>query len=169
MKKKVVFSAMLSLTLASTAMTAWASSSKNQNITSTTESEVNQSVGTTDTTGGVITPEMTVAPFHFVPNGDATVANNFVVPKDYGHIKIYAKNYSSSAVTVSLTHLNSPGGYKYWSKSIPAGGTLDWRSYDAGITQGMRSGNYTLQWSGGTVKVNGEVWGLCASDPKDFK
>lgn len=56
--------------------------------------------------------------------------------------------------------------YCFWRRNCTA--TLDWRNIDEDFTQGMLTGNYLLQWSGGGYNVDGEVWGAAGSDPSDF-
>ncbi|MFI2855717.1 hypothetical protein ACH6EH_01105 [Paenibacillus sp. JSM ZJ436] len=79
---------------------------------------------------------------------------------------LFMKNYSSNSVTVNLTHLDS--NLVYFTTTIPAGGSLDWRNFDEGYPQGMRGGNYVLQWIGGSYNVNGETFGKQASSTSDF-
>ena len=90
----------------------------------------------------------------------------FSVNAGYGHLKLFIKNYSTKPVTVTLTHIDS--GLVYFTKSIPAGDSSNWINFNEGYSQGMRGGNYVLQWIGGSYNVNGETFGKLASSTTDF-
>ncbi|MGN8229847.1 hypothetical protein [Paenibacillus polymyxa] len=97
-------------------------------------------------------------------SGGATVGESFDVPKGWGHVKLCMKNHSNHPVKVSLTH---NGSNKLYIEAlvIAPHDTVIWKSTDEGITNGLRSGNYTLQWRGSDYKVNGETWGIADSQP----
>lgn len=155
MKKKLAFSVVLSLALATTAMTALASPSTNQPVQATVTNE-----------DGNIDPFIVDKSWNAKAVGGANVPQYFSVNAGYGHLKLFMKNYSTKSVTVNLTHLDS--GLVYFTKTIPAGGSLDWRNFDEGYPQGMRGGNYVLQWIGGSYNVDGETFGKLASSTSDF-
>ncbi|MBO2943085.1 pilus assembly protein [Paenibacillus sp. F411] len=160
MEKKVALSVILSLALATTAMTALASSSTHQESS-------DQPVEASDTKeDGGITPFNVDKTWNAKAIGGANVPQYFSVNAGYGHLKLFMKNYSSNSVTVNLTHLDST--LVYFTKTIPAGGSLDWKDFDEGYPQGMRGGNYVLQWIGGSYNVNGETFGKLASSTSDF-
>lgn len=160
MEKKIAFSVILSLFLAITAITALASKSTNQELFN---QPVEASVTKED---GDITPFIVDKSWNAKAIGGADVPQSFSVNAGYGHLKLFMENYSSKSVTVNLTHLDS--GLVYFTKTIPAGGSLDWRNFDEGYSQGMRGGNYVLQWIGGSYNVNGETFGKLASSISDF-
>ncbi|MEK3951703.1 hypothetical protein [Paenibacillus sp. FSL H7-0703] len=88
--------------------------------------------------------------------GSATVGESFNVPKGWGHVKLRMKNHSDHPVKVSLIH---DGSNKLYIDAlvITPHDTVTWKSTDEGITNGLRSGYYTLQWRGSDYKVNGET------------
>ncbi|KJD42360.1 hypothetical protein [Paenibacillus terrae] len=99
--------------------------------------------------------------------GSATVGESLNVPKGWGHVKLRMKNHSDHPVRVSLTH-NASNKQYIDGLVIAPHDTVTWKSTDEGITNGMRSGNYTLQWRGSDYKVNGETWGVASSQPGDI-
>lgn len=155
MKKKLAFSVVLSLALATTAMTALASLSTNQPVQATVTNE-----------DGNIDPFIVDKSWNAKVVGGSNVPQYFSVNAGYGHLKLFMKNYRNNSVTVNLTHLDS--GLVYFTKTIPAGGSLDWRNFDEGYPQGMRGGNYVLQWIGGSYNVDGETFGKLALSTSDF-
>ncbi|MDP1511325.1 hypothetical protein L8C07_09495 [Paenibacillus sp. CMAA1739] len=100
-------------------------------------------------------------------SGGATVGESFVVPKGWGHVKLRMKNHSDHPVKVSLTHDRSNKLY-IDALVIAPHDTVIWKSTDKGFSDGMRSGDYTLQWRGSDYKVNGETWGVADSQPGDI-
>ncbi|RPE06737.1 hypothetical protein [Paenibacillus polymyxa] len=97
--------------------------------------------------------------------GSATVREAFSVPKGWGHVKLCLKNHSDHPVKVSLTH---SGSNKLYIESlvIAPHDTVAWNSNDQGFSDGLRSGDYILQWRGGDYKVDGETWGVAGSKPE---
>ncbi|WP_145051998.1 hypothetical protein [Paenibacillus xylanexedens] len=98
-------------------------------------------------------------------SGDAVIQKSLTVNAGYGHIKISMNNYSSHSVFVSLTH-NSTGKV-YFSQEIAGKENFTWKNFEQGFEQGVRVGDYTLQWSGGGSKVNGEFSGVTGSSISD--
>ncbi|MGO4531231.1 hypothetical protein AB4Z30_19315 [Paenibacillus sp. 2TAF8] len=98
--------------------------------------------------------------------GGAVVQKHFTIDKGYGHIELTMENYSSQAVSVSLTHNYT--GKVYFSREIPGMGALTWRNFEQGYEMGLRGGDYTLQWSGGGSEVNGKFTGRTSSSVSDF-
>ncbi|MGO4952941.1 hypothetical protein [Paenibacillus sp. DRB1-1] len=96
--------------------------------------------------------------------GSATVKESFSVPKGWGHIKLRMKNHSEHPVKVSLTHSGSNKLYIEGLVIAPHD-TVTWKSTDQGFSDGLRSGDYILQWRGSDYKVNGETWGVADSQP----
>jgi hypothetical protein len=100
------------------------------------------------------------------PSNSANYDSRFTVIPNYGHLKLFFKNLSSYPVTVNLQH---PGTNKvYFVTTIDAKSSFDWKSWDDGFPQGMRTGKYIIQWSGGEHKVNGKMFGKLASLIEDF-
>ncbi|QWU13655.1 hypothetical protein SAMN04487895_103339 [Paenibacillus sophorae] len=158
MKEKTAFFAILSLALATTAVTACASPSIAQKNTSTPEYSVaaSQSVDTTIIIDKTWSDKAN--------NRSANVTNTFRINSGFGHLKLLMVNYSSHPVKVSLTHLDT--SKVYFARTIAAGESLDWRNFNEGFAQGMRTGNYLLQWIGSNYNVNGEVRGSAATEPE---
>ncbi|WP_043921470.1 hypothetical protein [Paenibacillus polymyxa] len=100
--------------------------------------------------------------------GSATVREAFSVPKGWGHVKLCLKNHSDHPVKVSLTHSGSNKLY-FESLVIAPHDTVAWNSNDQGFSDGLRSGDYILQWRGGDYKVDGETWGVAGSKPETSK
>ncbi|MEK4732395.1 hypothetical protein [Paenibacillus sp. FSL L8-0641] len=96
--------------------------------------------------------------------GSATVKESFSVPKGWGHVKLRMKNHSDHPVKVSLTHSGSNKLYIEGLVIAPHD-TVTWKSTDQGFSDGLRSGDYILQWRGSDYKVNGETWGGADSQP----
>ncbi|WP_419538217.1 hypothetical protein [Paenibacillus polymyxa] len=96
--------------------------------------------------------------------GSATVKEAFSVPKGWGHVKLCMKNHSDHPVRVSLTH---SGLNKLYIEAlvIAPHDTVTWKSTDQGFSDGLRSGDYILQWRGSDYKVDGETWGVADSQP----
>lgn len=107
------------------------------------------------------TSENTIIPQR--SGGSATVGESFNVPKGWGHVK----NHSDHPVKVSLIHNGSNKLY-IDALVITPHDTVTSKSTDEGITNGLRSGYYTLQWRGSDYKVNGETWGVAGSQPGDI-
>lgn len=98
-------------------------------------------------------------------SGDAVVQKSFTVNAGHGHIKLSMNNHSSHSVFVSLTH-NSTGKV-YFSQEIAGKENFTWKNFEQGFEQGVRGGDYTLQWSAGGSKVNGEFSGVTGSSISD--
>ncbi|MGG4219995.1 hypothetical protein ABEW32_17460 [Paenibacillus jamilae] len=99
--------------------------------------------------------------------GSSTVKEAFSVPKGWGHVKLRLKNHSDHPVRVSLTH---SGSNKLYIEAlvIAPHDTATWKSTDQGFSDGLRSGDYILQWRGSDYKVNGETWGVAGSQPENL-
>ncbi|WP_315372777.1 hypothetical protein [Paenibacillus xylanexedens] len=170
MKKKNVFIATLSLALATTGVTAFASPSTTQENVSP-ESRVTEilPINNPFVEDQLISPMVidTSNPIGDKVSGGAVVPKYFSVNAGYGHIKLLLKNYSSKPVTVSLTHNYSKR--VYFSRVIDGNGSLTWKNFEEGYEQGMIGGDYTLQWSGGGNNVNGEFFGKTGSSISDVR
>ncbi|AQT84677.1 hypothetical protein ERICIV_04103 [Paenibacillus larvae subsp. larvae] len=154
MKKKSTLLAGLSVLSLTVAVTAAAAEAPATNGVAT-------SAYSTSSEGIEITPMKVDKVWHDTATGGATVVRTFNINPNYGHLKLFMKNYSSKPVTVNLEHINT--GLQYFSRTIPAGGTLTWKNFEQGYPQGMRIGDYTLTYSGGGTNVNVEYWGKAAA------
>ncbi|MDY8023911.1 hypothetical protein UYY96_15015 [Paenibacillus polymyxa] len=139
MKKRIFLFSILSLAIATTAGAASASPSK--------------------TSGNTIISQRS--------GGSATVKEAFSVPKGWGHVKLCMKNHSDHPVKVSLTHSGSNKLYIDGLVIAPHD-TVTWNSADQGFSDGLRSGDYILQWRGSEYKVNGETWGVAGSQSENL-
>ena len=173
MKKKGAFIATISLALAITAVTACASPSTNQEKVFTPESSVVEYQLVDTSSPNPSSEDGIISPLTFdktwsdmANNGSAVVTNTFTVNEGYGHLKLLMENLGSNSVSVSLTHVDT--GLVYFSRSIPANGSLEWINFNEGYSQGMRGGNYKLQWLGSNYTVNGQYFGKLGSAVTDF-
>ena len=164
LKKKRLFFTVVSLALITATATACDSTSPTQENMSTPKSGVLSSKSESTTLSNSLS-EQENRPSHYIASGGATVQQPFSVNPEFVHIKLLMKNNSSHEVTVSLTHLDT--SKVYFARTIAAGESFDWINFKEGFTQGMNTGGYLLQWSGGGYSVNGEVWGSAGSDPDD--
>ncbi|WP_339322121.1 pilus assembly protein [Paenibacillus sp. FSL W8-0194] len=173
MKKKSAFFATLSLAMATTAITAFASPSTTQEEvtpeTSVVESQTPSPINNPFVEDHLISPMVidTSNPIGDTVSGGAIVKKSFKINSGYGHIKLLMKNYSSKPVMVTLTH--NATGLVYFVREIKANDQITWKNFEEGFGQGMRSGEYTLQWSGAGTPVNGEFFGKTGSSISDVR
>ncbi|MGQ3481253.1 hypothetical protein [Paenibacillus sp. TY11] len=146
-------------------VTTWGVSGTDSANTSTTAI---QDAGTTTTNDHVITPQSLGNSFNFALGGSATAPGSFEVPKGFGHVKLRIRNYANAPVDFTLEHNDSSKVYVD-DQTIRKNSETVWRSIDGGISDGMRSGRYTIQFRGGSNKVNVEVWGVASSLPSETK
>jgi len=90
----------------------------------------------------------------------------FVLDPGYGHLKIQANNTGNSTITFSLVHTDS--GKQYIVKTIGAHSSLTWDSLNS-FSQGLRSGNYEIQWRAGGDIVHGSAYGVSGQYPSDIE
>jgi len=159
MKKKATFIATLSLAMATTAITAFASPSTTQENAIPESSVVSvqpvDSNITNSSENGIIVPFQLDKSWPDVANnGTANVSNSFRVNAGFGHLKLLIKNLSNSLVTVTLQNIDT-GKVYINGVQVYKGSPLDWKSFEQNYAQGMQSGNYILQWSGGGSVVMG--------------
>ncbi|MDR6726437.1 hypothetical protein J2W91_004948 [Paenibacillus amylolyticus] len=167
MKNKRSLWVTLALAMTITAIIAYASTNTNQEgvlARSNTLESPNSSPVTEDQ---LIDPMVidTDKPIGDTVSGDAVVQKSFTVNEGYGHIKLSMNNHSSHSVFVSLTHNNT--GKVYFSQEISGKENFMWKSFEQGFEQGLRGGDYTLQWSGGGSQVNGDFSGVTGSSNSD--
>ncbi|WP_339271709.1 hypothetical protein NYE54_09200 [Paenibacillus sp. FSL K6-1330] len=158
MRKKAIF-AILGLALATTPMTAFASS--NEAVLEPT-STIKPSLF--DNT--IVTPFQIDQEFSINFNGGSNVQRQFTINPGYGHLKVFFMNNSSYPVTVSIVHKSS--GLIYLNRDIPKNDTLDWRSFNEGYPQGMRTGEYDVTYKGNSNDVNGVAYFKMGSSLGDF-
>lgn len=170
-KKKAIL--VLSLVLATTAVTAWAASPDRQQDANVSESIVGfQPVDSENNThvsdDGIVTPDVIDKAWSATMiNGSGSSANSyFSVNPGNGYLKLHLANYSSTSVRVTVTHIDS--GYVYFDKTINPTSSKDYFSWLEGAPQGLRTGSYLIQYIGGAHSVNGEHWGKLASSTADF-
>ncbi|TQR97469.1 hypothetical protein [Paenibacillus ottowii] len=130
---------------------------------SATSTAATQDAGTTTTSDHVITPQSLGNSFNFTSGGSATSSGTFEVPKGFGYVKLRIRNYANAPVDFTVEHNDSGKAYVD-GQTISKNTETIWRSSDA-----MRSGRYTIQFRGGSNKVNVEVWGVAGSLPSDAK
>ncbi|MEC0239330.1 hypothetical protein P4H66_05590 [Paenibacillus dokdonensis] len=163
MKKKSAFLAILGLAMAISAVTAWASPSTFQGKETP---EINMVVPSSE--DDVITPYVVdnewSAPM--ISSGGSSANHYFAVNAGKGHLKLHMVNQANTPVKATLTHLDS--GMVYFTKEIAANGYKDFISFDEGSPQGMRTGNYLIQYIGGSNPVKGIYYGKTGSSITDF-
>ncbi|EHS54967.1 hypothetical protein P4H71_20490 [Paenibacillus kribbensis] len=146
-------------------VTAWGVSGTDSANTSTM---VTQNAGTTTTDDRVITPQKMGNSFNFTIGGSATASGSFEVPKGFGYVKLRIRNYANAPVDFTVEH-NDSGKVYVDGQTVRKNSETVWRSNDVGISDGMRSGRYTIQFRGGSNKVNVEIWGVASSLPSYTK
>ncbi|WP_258013897.1 hypothetical protein [Paenibacillus polymyxa] len=127
---------------------------------SATSSAVAQDAGKTTAGDHVITPQRVRDVFDDTFDRKDPVSR-FVLDPGYGHLKISAKNTGGSTITFSLVHTDS--GKQYIVKTIGAHKKLLWDSVNS-FSQGLRSGNYEIQWRAGGDIVHVTAWGVSGTD-----
>ncbi|WP_017691852.1 hypothetical protein [Paenibacillus sp. PAMC 26794] len=160
--KKVFLLSILSLLLAVSVYAASASSDQkpdrilnvNQPVTPITVEEPDQ----------IITPMATSTLFHTPLATRPSDISEFYVRAGYGHIKIFIKNTGKSTMTVTMKHSSDK---VYIEDSIPAGGTLDWKSY-IDYPQGVRGGDYEISYRAGGNNLSAEAWGISAENTNEL-
>jgi hypothetical protein len=135
---------------------------------SATSTAVTQDAGTTTTGDHVVTPQRLGNTFNYTLGGSATASGTFEVPKGFGHVKLRIRNYANAPVDFTLQH-NESGKVYVDGQTIPKNTETIWRSTDEGLSDGLRSGQYTIQFRGASNKVNVELWGVAGSLPSDAK
>jgi hypothetical protein len=167
MKKKVIVVGALTLALATTGAVALASPSTTQENVIPESSVLESPISNPFIEDQLISPFVidTSNPIGGTVQGDAVVTKFFKINGGYGHIKLLIKNYSSKVVKVSLTHTDT--GLVYFSRDVYPNEPLTWKNFEEGFEHGMRGGEYTLQWSGGGLPVNGEFFGKTGSSISD--
>lgn len=168
MKRKGAFFAVLSLAMVTTGMIAFASTSTTEKKVTPVSSEIESPNNNAHNENYLEStpPEDTTNPIGDTAKGGAVVPKYFTVKAGYGHLKLSLENNSRHPVRVSLTHKSTDK--LYFTREIDGNGSISWENYDNGYEQGMRSGEYILQWSGAGYKVNGEFTGKTGSSISDI-
>ncbi|MGW8958374.1 hypothetical protein [Paenibacillus sp. NPDC055715] len=89
----------------------------------------------------------------------------FSISPRYGHVKLRVRNYSKSTLTFTLKNVDT-GDYLL-TKYVGGGERFNWYSMD-GFPNGMRSGNYEIQWHASGAYVNASAWGISANSPYEL-
>ncbi|OMF48739.1 hypothetical protein [Paenibacillus peoriae] len=89
----------------------------------------------------------------------------FSISPGYGHVKMRVKNNTKATLTFTLRHVNS-GDYLL-TKYVGAGERFTWYSTDS-FPNGMRAGDYEIQWRAGGAYVDATAWGLSATSPDEL-
>ncbi|MGM1022309.1 MAG: hypothetical protein ACQEXV_17635 [Bacillota bacterium] len=133
-------------------------------ISANTSTTATQDAGTTTTGDHVVTPQKVRDVFNDMFDRKDPVSR-FELDPGYGHLKIFVKNRGSQTITFSLVHKDS--GKLYISKTVGAGRELSWNSLDS-FSQGLRSGDYEIQWRAGGDIVKVTTWGVSGQYPSDI-
>ncbi|MGG1654509.1 hypothetical protein ACIFOE_08760 [Paenibacillus sp. NRS-1783] len=164
-KKRAIFSVLsLSLALATGLTTSAVHASGEESVTESNAVVTKSSEPTTNTIGN-ITPFEIGNSFGTNISGSPTAESGFNVPAGYGHVKIYVKNLSSSPVKVTVRH---ESGVEYFSKTVSKGSPLTWVSFNEGYSQGVRTGKYTITFSGGSSNVDVSYNGIATNSKGDI-
>lgn len=97
--------------------------------------------------------------------GGATVQNYLCINSEYPHLELVLNNNSNFSVRVNL---QDQSGEAYFVQDIDGGASLEWRSWENGLPDGMPSGGYWVVWSGGGHIVNGVFSGKTEAKINDF-
>lgn len=170
MKKKHFIASALSLGLLGGAIAVpsaiFADSDAAVTDSANTSTTATQAPATTTTGDHVVTPQRLGNTFNYTLGGSATASGTFEVPKGFGHVKLRIRNYANAPVDFTLQH-NESGKVYVDGQTIRKNTETIWRSTDVGLTDGLRSGQYTIQFRGASNKVNVELWGVAGSLPSD--
>jgi hypothetical protein len=132
---------------------------------SATSTAVTQDAGKTTTGDHVITPQRARDVFNDTFETEKNPVSRFVLDPGYGHLKIMVKNTGDSTMTFSLVHTDS--NKQYIVKTVGAHSGLTWDSTNS-FSQGLRSGNYEIQWRAGGDIVHGSASGVSGQYPSDI-
>lgn len=152
--KKTAFLSVLSVAFVATGLTiptvVGSSGASNEKVQSIESNAVTQTYNSSiNSTEDLITPISIGNKWRETATGsNKTATSSFVVPKDYGHVKLYFLNNSAGSVTITVTHVTT--GKEYIAEVVAAGKSLTWRS-TTDYPQGMRSGDYTVQYRSSSV------------------
>jgi hypothetical protein len=115
--------------------------------------------------GGIITPQTVDKEWGDSFSGRSTADDVFNVNAGYGHVKLHVQNTGSTSFKVNLVHRST--GATYWSTTVAANSSADWLSWNS-YPQGMKTGDYTITFSGGVNNATGSYWGKAADSTGDF-
>ncbi|SEK04646.1 hypothetical protein [Paenibacillus polymyxa] len=161
-KNKIFFSSALSISLlgAVVAPSVFCASS-DASDSANTSSIATKNAGKTTTGDHVVTPQRARDVFNNTFENEKNPVSCFVLDPGYGHLKILAKNRGDSTITFSLVHTDS--GKQYIVKTIGAHKKLLWDSVNS-FPQGLRSGNYEIQWRANGDIVHVTAWGVSGTN-----
>ncbi|WP_339323504.1 hypothetical protein [Paenibacillus sp. FSL W8-0194] len=168
MKKKTAIVGVLSLALATTAVTAWASQGGKEGLGASESNVVIQPNNNPVSDDRIVNPFIVDKEWSTpMTSGSGSSARDyFTVNPRNGYLELHLANYSNSPVRVTLTHIDT--GYVYYDKTVDPSSSKDYFSWLEGAPQGLRTGSYLIQYIGGANPVNGEYWGKLASSKTDF-
>jgi hypothetical protein len=163
-KKKKNFSSALSISLlGAVVVPSVICASSDASDSANTSSIATKNAGKSTISDQVITPQKSRDVFEDIFDKKDPVSR-FVLDPEYGHLKIFAKNRGGSTITFSLVHTDS--GKQYIVKTIGAHKKLFWDSVNS-FSQGLRSGNYEIQWRANGDIVHVTTWGVSGNDSAD--
>ncbi|MCP3808461.1 hypothetical protein NLX78_14575 [Paenibacillus sp. Lou8.1] len=102
--------------------------------------------------------------FNVVLDGKSPLTE-FSISPGYGHVKLRVKNNTKATLTFTLRHVNS-GDYLL-TKYVGAGEPFTWYSTDS-FSNGMRAGDYEIQWRAGGAYVDATAWGISATSSDEL-
>ncbi|WP_025685814.1 hypothetical protein [Paenibacillus maysiensis] len=102
--------------------------------------------------------------FNVILDGKSPLTE-FSISPGYGHVKMRVKNSTKATLTFTLKHVNS-GDYLL-TKYVGAGETFNWYSTN-GFPNGMRSGDYEIQWHASGAYVDASAWAISANSPDEL-
>ncbi|KAF6582748.1 hypothetical protein [Paenibacillus sp. EKM211P] len=162
MKKKTFFSSALSFCLlGAVVVPSVICASSDASDSANTSSIAIKNAGKTTTGDHVITPQRARDVFNDTFENEKNPVSRFVLDPGYGHLKIMVKNTGDSTMTFSLVHTDS--NKQYIVKTVGAHKSLTWDSVNS-FSQGLRSGNYEIQWRAGGDIVHVTAWGVSGTD-----
>ncbi|SDT05754.1 hypothetical protein SAMN05444162_2967 [Paenibacillaceae bacterium GAS479] len=98
--------------------------------------------------------------------GETQLKSSFKIEPGFGHLKLTFYNRSSEPLKVTLEHKDT--NKNYFGHEIPANSEYTWISFMNGFDQGMRGGNYIIQWLGGKSDPQGIVYVKTAIEMADL-
>ncbi|MGZ0039437.1 hypothetical protein [Paenibacillus ottowii] len=102
--------------------------------------------------------------FNVVLDGKSPLTE-FSISPGYGHVKMHVKNSTKATLTFTLKHVNS-GDYLF-TKYVGGGETFNWYSMDS-FSNGMRAGDYEIQWHASGAYVDASAWAVSANSPDEL-
>lgn len=101
-----------------------------------------------------------IVPLTNYSSTSTTASSAFVVPGGFGYGKLHFHNVGKGAVTVTVQHVSTD--LEYVAVTIAPGAEYTWRS-TTNYPQGMRSGDYTVQFHSSTAAVSVDFDGYASN------